>query len=117
MGKIFFVGTTGINARAYSKYMEEAEVHYLLRGILKESKLEDRSFLKLRVEVHGDPESDNESRIYIWGEVEAGFQSDDFGGHIGTRIIMDGVEVFNNLVPSEGEDPEDHEECEECCHV
>lgn len=110
--KLFLCGKAGFdNPGAWSRMMTEAEARDMVSVSLEEAGWKDKPLSKFRVERHAE---DEDTRIYIWGEEEPGFQGDDFGLHVGTKVEIDGKVVFNNLKPSQESEPGDHDDCEDC---
>lgn len=112
--KIFLCGTAGFdNPGAWTKLMTESEVREYLPKAIEKAGWTGKSFQKLYVESHLEG---RDSKYYVWGEEEPAFQGDGFGSHVGSKIVIDGKVVYNDLQPSPDSDPEDHEECEDCAH-
>jgi hypothetical protein len=59
----------------------------------------ERTFKTCRVEIHKGDEED--SRIYIWGEEQPGFQADDLGNKTGLVVELDGKVVYDDTVELE----------------
>ncbi len=112
--KLFFCGTAGFdNPGAWCKMMSEAEALGDMMSVpLKLAGWEGKPVNKLRVE--RCPGENEDTKVYIWGEEEPGFQADNYGQHVGTKVEVDGKVVYNDMRPSEDSEAEDHEDCEDC---
>ncbi len=108
--RLFFCGRGPFEEPgAWAKLMNQAEFReYLSNSLFTAGVGSDRAFKTCRVEIHKGTEED--SRIYIWGEDEPGFQADHFGDKEGLVVELDGKVVFDNTVPCEDEDDEEDDE-------
>ena len=111
--KLYFCGRAGCDSPgAWARMMSEAEARDMVSPCLEKAGWADKPIAKFRVEVH--PGDDTDTRVHIWGEDEPGFQGDDYGLHRGIKVEVDGVVVYNDLVPSDESEEGDHEDCEDC---
>lgn len=114
--KLWFCGRGPCDSPgAWASLWDEAE----LRDFFKTDKLVTahlpKKFSTLRVESHHALD-EGDTRVYIWGEKQPGFQNDDYGQHKGIKIEVDGKVVYNDLKPAgDADDLADHDpECEDC---
>jgi len=115
--KLWFCGRDGMDGGAWADLWTLKQVREFFNGNeLVEPHLPKKPFKTLRVKrcngTYGD-----DSRLYVWGEKQPGFQVGDVqDDHEGTYIEVDGKVVFNDLKPGGDEDEiEDHDEdCETC---
>jgi hypothetical protein len=117
--KVFFCARTGFDEPgAWCELWDEAKVReYVTESLRKAGVGADTPFKTLRVEIHRGSEEDG--RLYIWGEDQPGFQAGDYGDHEGLKVEVDGVVVYNDLRPA-GDDGEiaDHDpDCEDCAQA
>ena len=99
---------------AYAKLMSESEIRDRYKGnpTVLECLAQVKSFKTLRVENHS---SEDSVSINIWGFEEPGCDLSDLQCHDGTKIEIDGKEVYNDLVPGDPENVGEHDpECEDC---
>ena len=99
---------------AYAKLMTEAEVraHYHGDSIVTGCLDAVKSFKFLRVENHS---SDDVVSINIWGSLHPRCDLSDLQTHDGTKVEIDGVEVYNDLVHGDEANVGEHDsECTDC---
>jgi hypothetical protein len=114
--QIFFCGRGGWDEPgAWCELADLKKVRAFFRGNeLVEPHLPKKPFRKLLVLRFNGPEEDG--RLYSWGEDQPGFQASDFSDHEGTKVVVDGKTVFNDVRPAgdEAEIEEHDPSCEDC---
>jgi hypothetical protein len=94
--KLFFCGRGPYENHSWAKLMDEAVFRDLASVSLAEAGVgPDRAFETCRIERHNGEEED--SRVYIWGADEPGFDANDYGEQTGLLVVLDGVEIYNTL--------------------
>ncbi len=114
--KIFFCARAGWDEPgAWCELWDEEKVREYVSESLKKAGVTSDVLIKtLRVEIHRGSEEDG--RLYIWGENQPGFHVGDHGEHEGLMVEVDGVVVYNDLKPAgDADEIEEHDAaCEEC---
>ncbi len=105
--KLWFCGRDGLDGGAWADLWTLKQVRDFFKGNeAVEPHLPKKAFKTLRVKRCFGQDGDD-SRLFVWGETQPGFQNGDLQAHVGTYVEVDGKVIFDDIVEEEEEDEDE----------